>query len=188
MERMKIENDRMLEEAAKVRQEDTQAFLLEPQPFRTTTFHYRRACTDAMSSRLDLKAKRHFEDYVTEKLNRERKEDDLRLAEEQIVKLKEHFRQLKDILEVASKRPILAREEGDSPELHALKKVKTDEVTPLALTQFGEEPVITQSSAVLYRAIPVEPLPRRDAIILDSTVLNSTVLDSSIKIARINLT
>jgi hypothetical protein len=124
----------MLEEATKVRQEYTKAFLLEPQPSMVDiTLSQQRVYNDVLASRLDLKAKRHLDDYMAEKHKRERKEEDLRLAEEQIAKLKEHLRQLEDIIDGTAKRPMPPREEGGSPEMHVSKRGRTDEVPLLAL-------------------------------------------------------
>jgi hypothetical protein len=58
MERMRLENERMLEEATKVRQEYTKAFLFEPQPSMVDiTLSQQRVYNDVLASRLDLKAK-----------------------------------------------------------------------------------------------------------------------------------
>jgi hypothetical protein len=55
------------------------------------------------------------------------KEKDLEEAEERIMKLREELTFLEDSFEVVAKRP-LVRSELDSPELHAEKKVKIEEV------------------------------------------------------------
>jgi hypothetical protein len=177
VERMRLENERMLEEAAKVPQPSMVDIILSQA----------RVYNDVMAKRLDLKTKRHLDDYVAGKHRRERKEEDLRLAEEQIAKLKKHLRQLEDIIDGTTKRPMPPREEGDSSEMHVNKRGRTDELPPLALTQGNDphnsEPVITRSSAVPHVPILVEPLPRREPIricsnLLDSTVSNVPVLNS----------
>jgi hypothetical protein len=67
------------------------------------------------------------------------------------------------------------REEGNSPEMHVNKKVRTDEVPPLVLTQDNIDPVITQNSAVPDVPIPVESLPRREPNLLDSNLLDTPI-------------
>jgi hypothetical protein len=173
----------MLEEATKVRQEYTKAFLLEPQPSMVDiTLSQQRVYNDLLASRLDLKAKRHLDDNMAEKHKRERKEEDLRLAEEQIAKLKEHLRQLEDIIDGTAKRPMPPREEGDSPEMHVSKRGRTDEVPLLALAPGID---VHGADAVPEDVpIPAEPFPRRRPITLEAQVLDSTkacvpVLDSA---------
>jgi hypothetical protein len=141
-----------------------------------------RVHNDVLASRLNLKAKRHLDDYMAEKHKRERKEEDLRLAEEQIAKLKEHLRQLEDIIDGTAKRPMPPREEGDSPEMHVNKRGRTDEVPLLALAQ-GNEGHISVPAIVTHVPIPAEPFPRREPAnlnvpVLDSTRASVSVLDS----------
>ena len=115
-----------------------------------------------MANRLDLKAKRHLDNYIAEKhtSKRERKEDDLRLAEEQIAKLKEYLRQLEDIIDGAAKRPMPPREEEDSPEMHVNKRGRTHR----RAASFGSctrQQWLSrlQGEAVLYHASPFQWSP-----------------------------
>jgi predicted RNase H-like nuclease (RuvC/YqgF family) len=63
-----------------------------------------------------------------EKRKRQQKEKDLQDAEERISKLREEIAHLEDSFEdVVAKRPLM-KSENDSPELHAEKKVKMEEV------------------------------------------------------------
>jgi hypothetical protein len=81
----------------------------------------------ALALSLKNKAERHKTDYEMERAKRLQKEKDLEEAEERIKKLKEELAFLEDTFEVVAKRP-LARSDLDSPELHAEKKVKIEEV------------------------------------------------------------
>ncbi len=182
MERMRQENERMLQEATKVREEYTKAFLLEPQPsMLDITLSQQRVHNDVLASRLDLKAKRHLDDYMAEKHKRERKEEDLRLAEEQITKLKEHLRQLEDIIDGTAKRPMPPREEGDSPEMHVNKRGRTDEVPLLALATGTD----VSGGSVIPKVVPIpaEPFPREGkpatVPVLKPTKSGVPVLDSA---------
>jgi hypothetical protein len=62
-----------------------------------------------------------------EKSRREQKEKDLQDAEERIRKLREEIAFLEDSFEVVAKRSLM-KSEFDSPELHAEKKGKMEEV------------------------------------------------------------
>jgi len=74
------------------------------------------------------KADRLTDDYETEKKKRQQKEKELQDAEERISKLREEIAHLEDSFEdVVTKRPLM-KSENDSPELHAEKKFKMEEV------------------------------------------------------------
>ncbi len=73
------------------------------------------------------RAERSKADYEKEKERRMQKDKDLEEAEERIKKLREELAFLEETFEVVAKRPLL-RSELDSPELHAEKKVKIEEV------------------------------------------------------------
>jgi hypothetical protein len=73
------------------------------------------------------KAERHKADYEMEKSRREQKERDLQDAEERIKKLRDEIAFLEDSFEVVAKRPLM-KSDLDSPELHAEKKVRMEEV------------------------------------------------------------
>jgi hypothetical protein len=81
----------------------------------------------ALAQSLKNKAERHKTDYELERAKRLQKEKDLEEAEERIKKLKQELAFLEDSFEVVTKRP-LVRSELDSPELHAEKKIKIEEV------------------------------------------------------------
>ena len=62
------------------------------------------------------------------------KEEDLKDAEDQITKLQEDLRKLEDILERTSKRSVPLRNKDDSPEMHASKKTKVEEIQANIMT------------------------------------------------------
>ncbi len=88
----------------------------------------------ALAQSLKNKAERHKTDYEMEKIKRLQKEKDLEEAEERIKKLKEELAFLEDTFEVVAKRH-LVRSELDSPELHAEKKVKIEEVPDIKIEE-----------------------------------------------------
>jgi hypothetical protein len=69
------------------------------------------------------------ERYEAEKLKRQRRDDELRAAEETIEQLQKHLNQLEDIMDGKSKRVLPERTQEDSPELHATKKTRTEAET-----------------------------------------------------------
>jgi hypothetical protein len=88
MERMKAESDKMLEEASKVRQEYAQAFLLEVTPtIKKIEESQAHLYYDSLSEQLEFRTQRLQSDYESEKKTRVRKEEDLKDAEDQIIKL-----------------------------------------------------------------------------------------------------
>jgi hypothetical protein len=129
MERMKAESDKMLEEASKVRQEYAQAFLLEEPPtIRKIEKSQAHIYYDSLSEQLEFKTQRLQNDYESEKKKRVRKEEDLKDAEDQITKLQQDLKRLKDILERSSKRSVPLRSKHDSPEMQPSKKKQIVEV------------------------------------------------------------
>ena len=74
-----------------------------------------------------------------ERAKRLQKEKDLEEAEERIKKLKEELAFLEDnfSFDVVAKRPLM-RSEQDSPELHAEKKVKFEEVPDITSVMVPE--------------------------------------------------
>jgi hypothetical protein len=66
------------------------------------------------------------ERYAAEKQKRQRRDEELREAEQRIEQLQLRLSQLEDIMDVKSKRALPARTQEDSPELHASKKTRTD--------------------------------------------------------------
>jgi hypothetical protein len=73
------------------------------------------------------KAERHKADYERERSKQLQKEKDLEEAEDRIKKLREELAFLEESFEVVAKRPLM-KSELDSPELHAKKKVRIEEV------------------------------------------------------------
>jgi hypothetical protein len=85
MERMKRENDKMLEEATKVRQEYTQAFLLQEAPsIRKIEESQAHIYYENLSEQMQFRTQRLKDDFELEKKKRVRKEEDLKDAEDQI--------------------------------------------------------------------------------------------------------
>ncbi len=77
---------------------------------------------------MEFRTQRLKDDYELEKKKRVRKEEDLKDAEDQISKLQEDLRKLEDILERTSKRSVPIRNKDDSPDMHASKKTKVEEI------------------------------------------------------------
>jgi hypothetical protein len=129
MERMKMENEKMLEEATKVRKEYAQAFLLEETPsIRRIEESQSHLYYDNLSEQMEFKTQRLKDDYELEKKKRVRKEEDLKDAEDQILKLQQDLKKLEDLLERTAKRSLAIRNKDDSPEMHASKKTKVEEI------------------------------------------------------------
>jgi hypothetical protein len=82
-----------------------------------------------LAEQTNFKARRFKDDYELEKKKRVRIEEYLKDAEDQIIKLQEHLRKLEEMLErITSKRPVPVRNQNNSPEMHASKKSKVEEV------------------------------------------------------------
>jgi hypothetical protein len=131
MERMKMENEKVLEEATKVRKEYAQAILLEETPsIRKIEESQSHLYYDNLSEQMEFKTQRLKDDYELEKKKRVRKEEDLKDAEDQILKLQQDLKKLEDLLERTAKRSlaIRSRNKDDSPEMHASKKTKVEEI------------------------------------------------------------
>ncbi len=77
---------------------------------------------------MQFKTQRLQSDYESEKKKRVRKEEDLKDAEEQIIKLQEDLKRLEGILERSSKRALPLRGKDDSPEMLPSKKRQIVEV------------------------------------------------------------
>ncbi len=119
----------MLEEATKVRQEYAQAFLLEEAPsIKKIEESQAHMYYGSLSEQMEFRTQRLKDDYELEKKKRVRKEEDLKDAEDQISKLQEDLRKLEDTLERTSKRSVPLRNKNDSPEMHASKKTKVEEI------------------------------------------------------------
>jgi hypothetical protein len=126
MEQMRKENEEMLAEAARMRQEYARSVLLNHDPSiedvtRTQTRYYDEDLEKQLSLRARIMGKR----YEAEKQKRQRRDEELREAEERIEQLQKHLSQLEDIMDAKSKRALPARTQEDSPELHATKKTRT---------------------------------------------------------------
>jgi hypothetical protein len=129
MTRMRQENDRMLKEAAEVRDQFARAFKIEPEPTisaigEAQSRHYFEALTNQMG----LRTQRLRDDYESEVKRRIRKEEDLKDAEAKIERLQKHLKALENMLEASAKRAVPARGQDDSPEMHAIKRSKVEEV------------------------------------------------------------
>jgi hypothetical protein len=83
---------------------------------------------DNLSEQMKFRTQRLKDDYELEKKKRVRKEEDLKDAEDQISKLQQDLRKLEDILERTAKRSVPIRNKNDSPEMHACKKTKVEEI------------------------------------------------------------
>jgi hypothetical protein len=130
MTRMRQENDRMLKEAAEVRDQLARSFKSEPAPTidaiaEAQSRHYFEALTNQMG----LRAQRLQDDYESEVKRRIRKEKDLKDAEAKIEMLQKHLKALGNMLEASAKRSVPARGQDDSPEMHAIKRSKVEEVS-----------------------------------------------------------
>jgi hypothetical protein len=77
---------------------------------------------------MQFRTQRLKDDFELEKKKRVRKEEDLKDAEDQITKLQQDLKKLEDLLERTSKRALAIRNKDDSPEMHASKKTKVEEV------------------------------------------------------------
>jgi hypothetical protein len=80
-----------------------------------------------LTKNIKNKAERHLADYEMERSKRLQKEKDLEEAERRIKKLKDDITFMEESWEVVTKRPFL-KDELDSPEMHAEKKAKLEEV------------------------------------------------------------
>ncbi len=80
-----------------------------------------------MTKNFQHKAERYKADYEMEAKKRQQKEKDLEEAEARIKKLRDEIAFLEDSFEVVAKRPLM-KSDLDSPELHAEKRVKIEEV------------------------------------------------------------
>ncbi len=114
----------MLAAAASVRQEYTKSVLSSHDPSiedvkRTQARHY----DEGLERQLTIRAKIMTERYEAEKLKRQRRDEELRAAEETIEQLQQHLNQLEDIMDGKSKRVLPERTQEDSPELHATKEI-----------------------------------------------------------------
>jgi hypothetical protein len=77
MDRMKVESEKMLEEASKVRQEYAQAFLLEEPPtIKKIEDSQAHIYYDSLAEQLEFRTQRLQSEYESEKKKRVRKEED----------------------------------------------------------------------------------------------------------------
>ncbi len=116
-------------------QEYAQAFLLEETPsIRKIEESQAHMYYDSLSEQMEFRTQRLKDDYELEKKKRVRKEEDLKDADDQITKVQEDLRKLEDILERTSKRSVPLRNKDDSPEMHASKKTKVEEIQANIMT------------------------------------------------------
>ncbi len=88
MTRMRQENDRVLKEAAEVRDQFMRSFKIEPVPtIDAVTEAQPRHYFEDLTKQMGLRAQRLQDDYETEVKRRQRKEEDLKDAEAKIEKL-----------------------------------------------------------------------------------------------------
>jgi hypothetical protein len=124
----------------------------------------------ALAQSLKNKAERYKTDYEMKTVKRLQKEKDLEEAEECIKKLKMELAFLEDTFEVVAKRP-LVRSELDSPELHAEKKVKIEEVPVIKSVEIIKK--IEEVKGV-KKNVDVQPRGSKPKVVKeDSLVLNS---------------
>jgi hypothetical protein len=129
MTRLRQENDRLLKEATEVRDQFVRSFKIEPAPTVSAIVERQsRHYYEDLTNQMGLRAQRLQDDYETEVKRRLRKEEDLKDAERKIEKLQKHLQALESMLEASAKRAVPARSQEDSPELHAVKRSKIEEV------------------------------------------------------------
>jgi hypothetical protein len=125
LETMRKQNELLQEEVMKTRELYSRTYQeFEVTPPSTSGEVMMQA---TLATNYKNKAERLKADYEMEKSKRQQKEKDLQDAEERISKLKKEIAHLEDSFEVVAKRPLM-KSENDSPELHAEKKVKVEEV------------------------------------------------------------
>ena len=129
METMRKQNDLLQEEVKKTRELYSQTYQqFEVVPPQVTKEESRALIMQSMMTKnFQKKAERYKADYEVEFKRRQQKEKDLEEAEARIKKLKDEISSLEDSFEIVAKRPLM-KSELDSPELHAEKKVKIEEV------------------------------------------------------------
>ncbi len=127
METMRKQNELLQEEVKKTRELYAQTYLqFEVTPPSANAEESRALLVQAtLAKSLKNQATRHKADYEMEKSKRMPKEKELEEAEQRIAKLREELDFLEESFEVVVKRP-LAKNEGDSPEMRAEKKVKIE--------------------------------------------------------------
>ena len=124
---------------------------------------------------MQFKTQRLQSDYESEKKKRVRKEEDLKDAEEQIIKLQEDLRMMEGMLERSSKRALPLRGKDDSPEMLPSRKKHIVEVKANAAAIINQkEDVISlepelrldsQGDLVSDEvALPVAPMSERDRV------------------------
>jgi hypothetical protein len=147
LEALRQENQRMIDEATRVRKEYTEAFMASKTPTveeietSQTRHHYQ-----TLKEQMAKKEKRLMDENTREKNKRVQKEKELAEAEEQIEQLRRDLNFLEEALENGSKRAVPTRSPSDSPVSPDTKRTKIDE--PIngfqASVQLG--PIIPQDS------------------------------------------
>ena len=116
LEALKQENQRMIEEAARVRQEYANAFMSSKTPSveeieEAQSCHHHQILKEPMVK----KEKRLIDESAREKKKRLQKEQELADAEEQIEQLRKDLSFLEEALENGNKRSVPTRSRSDSP-------------------------------------------------------------------------
>jgi hypothetical protein len=109
-----------------------------------------------LEKRLSLRARTLGEQYHAEKEKRQRKEDDLRIAEARIEQLENTLKELEDIIVGKPEKTLPAHTQNDSPELHASKKSRVIGEA-CALESDILNPVITPASSSIAPASTAGP-------------------------------
>jgi hypothetical protein len=128
LEALKQENQKMIEEAARVRQEYASAFMFSKTPSveeieeAQSRHHYQ-----ILKEQMAKKEKRLIDESATEKKKRLQKEQELADAEEQIEQLRKDLSFLEEALENGNKRSVPTRSRSDSPTSPDNKRSKLDE-------------------------------------------------------------
>jgi hypothetical protein len=129
MEEMRKQNELLQEEVMRTRELYSQTYLqFEATPPSVNVEESRALLVQAtLAKNLKNKAERHLADYELEKSRRLQKKKDREEAEQRIKRLRDELAFMEESFEVVTKRPF-TKGELDSPELHAEKKVKMEEV------------------------------------------------------------
>ena len=176
LENMRKQNELLQEEVMKARGLYSKAFQQFEVASPDGTLDGARALKmqTALALSLKSKAERHKDDYEREKAKRLQKEQDLEEAEKRITKLKEELAFLEDnfSFDVVPKRP-LARSELDSPDVHAEKKVKVEEVPDIKSVMVQEIKSKENVESVGKVADEQAKSPKAKVDAEDSLVLNS---------------
>ena len=173
---LKLENQRMIDEAVRVRQEYANAFAAVKTPTveeietAQSRHHYQ-----TLKEQMAKKEKRLKDESTREKNKRVQKEKELAEAEEQIEQLRRDLIFLEEALDSGSKRSVPTRSPRDSPVSPDTKRTKMKEPIKSFQTSAKQGPIISDDSNPVLS--PLQDQTFQNQTPQDQTCQNQTPQD-----------